>query len=353
MDKQTLQKLIEAGIRAPSGDNVQPWRFEVKHELAQLDLFNLAEKDDSYYNYQQVASYIAHGAVVENIKIAAGVLGFNAKVELFPNLTDINHVARINFSQTTAKLDPLYEAIFTRYTNRFPYDKHELSSGDIEKFSSSVKPIGDVKAYFAHNPETVKKLAKVLMINDQIVFEHQDIHRFLFDKVRWNKTQIDNTNDGMPVETLVLNAMEKLFFPLMRFWWFVNNANYLGLSRIIGMKCWNNCRNASLIGQITVKKADRYSFIHAGAAMQRVWLEATNQDLAFQPIIGLPLLHYRLRHNALDSFSEKHSRMIEQYAKLINNLFGIDQTEILIVGFRIGKGREVLKKTHRRPIILS
>lgn len=350
MDKQTLQKILEAGIRAPSGDNVQPWRFEIDKKLAQLDLFNLPEKDDSYYNYQQVASYVAHGAVIENIKIAAGVLGFQAQVELFPNQTDGNHVARINLIPTTAEADPLYDAISNRYTNRFPYDSYELSAEDIENFFSSVKPIDGIKAYFVHKPEAVKKLAKVLMINDRIVFEHRDVHRFLFDKVRWNAAQMDSTNDGMPVDTLGLNAIEKLFFPLMRFWWFVNSANYLGLSRVIGLKCWNNCRNASLIGQITVNKADKYGFIQAGSAMQRIWLEATRQGLAFQPIIGLPLLIYRSRQNALQSLSDTHRRMIEQSAKSIHELFGIDQAETLIVGFRVGKGRAVSTKTQRIPV---
>ena len=27
---EVVRKIIEAGIRAPSGDNCQPWRFEVR-----------------------------------------------------------------------------------------------------------------------------------------------------------------------------------------------------------------------------------------------------------------------------------------------------------------------------------
>ncbi|WP_446810225.1 hypothetical protein ACH50O_01105 [Methylomonas sp. 2BW1-5-20] len=347
MDRQILQKILEAGVRAPSGDNTQPWRFETANEYTQLDLFNLPEKDDSYYNYEQVASYVAHGAVIENIKIAARVLGFNAQVELFPNQTNTDHVARIKFIQTTPEPDPLYEAIFNRYTNRFPYERQELSGEDIENISNSVKSIADINAYFVHKPEAIKKLAKVLMVNDRIVFERRDIHRFLFDKIRWNTAQITSTNDGMPVDTLGLIAVEKLFFPLMRFWWLVNAANYLGLSHIIGLKCWNNCRKASLLGQITANRADKHGFVNAGSAMQRVWLEATKQGLAFQPIIGLPLLIYRSRQNALQALSDKHREIVEQSAKSISELFEIDQTETLIVGFRIGKGRSVSTRTQR------
>ena len=229
----------------------------------------------------------------------------------------------------------------------------ELTEEDLTKLIDTVKQVDNVKAYFVNKPQDIKKLAKVIMINDRLVFERQDIHRFLFDKVRWSKNQIESTKDGMPVDTLGLNPLEKLFFPLMRFWWFVNAANYLGLSRVIGLKCWNNCRNVSLLGLITVKKADKYSFVQAGRAMQRVWLEATRQGLAFQPIIGLPLLIYRLKQNALQAFPGKHRQLIEQAERSLIELFDIDNSETMIVGFRMGRGRPVLTKTQRKPVYIE
>ena len=350
MDKKTIEKIVEAAAKAPSGDNVQPWRFEVSNDFTQLNLHNLPEKDDSYYNYQQMASYIAHGAVIENMAIAAQHWGYKADIELFPDSTNPNHVARVNLTSATEECDPLYEAIVNRCTNRFPYERVDLPEEDLTKLFDAVKQVDNVKAYFVHNPQTIKRLANAIMVNDRLVFERQDIHHFFFDKVRWNKDQIESTQDGMPVDTLGLNSLDKLFFPLMRFWGFVNAANYLGLSRVIGLKCWNNCRNASLLGQITVKKADKQGFVNAGRAMQRVWLEATRQGLAFQPIIGLPLLIYRLKQNALQAFSARHRQMVEQAEKSLVEWFEIDQSETMIVGFRIGKGQPVLTKTQRKSV---
>lgn len=310
----------------------------------------MPEKDDSYYNYQQVASYIAHGAVIENITIAAQHLGYQAQIELFPDSINSDHVARVDLLPATAECNPLYEAIANRCTNRFSYERAGIHEEELNKLIEAVKKDGNISTYFVYKPEDIKKLAKVIMINDRLVFERQDIHRFLFDKIRWNKEQIESTKDGMPVDTLGLSLLEKLIFPLMRNWWFVNAANYMGLSRVIGLKCWNNCRNASLLGQITVKKADKYSFVQAGRAIQRVWLEATCQGLAFQPIIGLPLLIYRLKQNALQAFSGKHRQMVERAEKSLAELFEIDQSETMIVGFRIGKGLPILTKTQRKTV---
>lgn len=350
MDKNTIEKIIEAGAKAPSGDNVQPWRFEVSNERTQINLYNLPEKDDSYYNYQQASSYIAHGAVIENMVIAAQHWGYKTQINLFPDSTNLNHVACVNLLSGETESAPLYEAIFNRRTNRFPYKRTELTEEELTSLFAAVKPVDHVKAYFVHTPQAIKKLAKAVMVNDRLVFERQDIHHFLFDKVRWNQKQIESTKDGMPVGVLGLNPLEKLFFPLMRFWGFVKLANYFGLSRVIGLKCWRNCRNVSVLGQITVNKADKEGFVLAGRAMQRVWLEATRQGLAFQPIIGLPLLIYRLKQKALQAFSSKHRQLVEQAEQSLFELFEIPKTESMIVGFRIGKGQPVSTKTQRKLI---
>jgi nitroreductase len=353
MDRNTIEKIIQAAVQAPSGDNVQPWQFEVSEDFSQLELYNLPERDDSYYNYQQVAAYVAHGAVIENIAITTRHLGCDAKIDLFPSPENPDHVARIRLQPTKAKTDPFYEAIFTRSTNRFHYQNSQLSDSDRQKLADAIGPVEGVTGYFVHDIGTIKALAKALMVNDRLVFERRDIHRFLFDKIRWNQKQIDETQDGMPVDTLGLNGFEKLFFPMMRFWWFVDLANYFGLSRVIGIKCWNNCRNAALIGQITVKNTDRTGFIQAGRALQRVWLEATRQGLAFQPIIGLPLLIYRAKANALAEFSEKHRQMVNKAEGAVRKLCGIDPSAELIVGFRIGKAGNSPAKTLRRPGLKS
>ena len=353
MNKQTIEKILMAAIQAPSGDNVQPWRFEISKDFSNLELFNLPERDDSYYNYQQAAAYISHGAVLENIAIAAGQLGCDAKIHLFPDNVDQNHVAHIDFQPAKSELDPLYEAIFNRVTNRFHYKSIQLSDNNRQKLIDAATQIEGVNCHVAHEPITIKELAKVLMINDQLVFEHRDIHRFLFDKIRWNQKQIDETKDGLPVDTLGLSSFEKLFFPMMRFWWFVDLANYFGLSRLIGIKCWNNFRNAALIGQITVKKTDARGFVQAGRAMQRVWLEATRQGLAFQPIIGLPLLVYRTKANALTEFSEGQRQMLIKAEDALRDLYGITtNSEYPVVGFRIGKGVPVAAKTLRKAVPL-
>lgn len=351
MNKEIMKKILDAAIMAPSGDNVQPWDIRVSDNFTQIDLYNLPDKDNSYYNYQQAASYIAHGAVIENILIAAGHLGCHAEYQLFPDALDDTYVAKIILSPAEAQADPLYSAIFERCTNRFQYKRTKVKNEVLEALSNSVKNIDTASVSLVNQNDRIKSLAKELMVNDRIVFERKDIHAFLFDKIRWNKKQIEATKDGMPVGVLGLSFIEKMAFPLMRFWWYVKTANVFGLSRIIGLKCWWSCRNASLLGMITIHGNDKVAFVEGGRAVQRLWLEAANQGLALQPIIGLTLLVNRLQQNALDDFSEKHTQCVSRAAEKLPELFGVKKTDTLVMGFRAGSFEGKVARTMRKACL--
>ncbi|WNB77251.1 nitroreductase family protein [Methylomonas koyamae] len=351
MDSQKIKKIIDAAIQAPSGDNVQPWKLELARDFGRLDIYNLPDLDTSYYNYRQAAAYVAHGALLENITIASRHLGCCLSLHLFPTKDNPDHIATITFAEAEPQLDELYETIFRRSTNRFSFQKSRMAVEDRQRLLSTVQNIEGVNGYLFDDDLTIQKLAKILMVNDQLVFERSDIHRFLFGQIRWTRQEIETSQDGMPVDVLGLSAIEKIFFPLMRHWWFVQAANYLGLSKIIGLKCWSNLRSSSLIGQLTVKKYDRLAFIQAGRALQRVWLEATRQGLAFQPIVGLPLLAYRAKENALTDFSAEHRQIVIDAEKQVRSLLGLDSTEEWLVGFRIGQGRMTRSKTPRRKLL--
>jgi len=352
MNKSIINKILEAAVRAPSGDNVQPWEFQVSENFTKISLYNLPEKDKSYYNFDQMASYIAHGAVIENIEIVSHHFGCQAKVNLFPEEGEPDLVAVIKLMPADVKEDPLYEAIFKRYTNRFQYKRADVTEEMLNKLSSVVNN-RDVNISLINQQDEINKLSNELMVNDRLVFENKDIHQFLFDKIRWNKKQIEDTADGMPVDVLGLNSVEKLTFPLMRFWRIVKVANFFGLSKIIELKCWWNCRNASVLGMISIKGNHKSAFVDGGREMQRVWLQATLEGLALQPIIGLTLLIERLKKSGLTGFSEVHRQIVRHAAQVLPEQFGIAEDETLIMGFRAGMQKPNKEMTRRKEIVLN
>jgi len=350
MDKELVKKILEAAVMAPSGDNVQPWDFRVLENFTRIDLYNLPEKDNSYYNYQQSASYIAHGAVIENIKIAGKHLGCLIDYQLFPDTENDNYIAKITLSPADAQPDPYYSAIFERCTNRFQYKREQVSDEVLNALSRTVKNIDTANVSLVTDKNEIKLLAKELKVNDQIVFERKDIHQFLFDKIRWNQKQIEDTRDGMPVGVLGLGFIENLSFPLMRFWGYVKVANVFGLSKIIALKSWWGCANASILGMITIQGNDKVAFVEGGRAVQRLWLEATKQGFALQPIIGLTLLINRLQQGSLDGFSPKHTQFVQKSAEKLPELFAVKKSDTLIMGFRAGAFKGIVARTMRKEL---
>ena len=101
--KNDLERIVRYGVKAPSGDNCQPWRFVLRGgELCVL--FDPA-RDTSLYNVRDTASLIACGALIENMSLAAPSIGYRLKVDLFSKGID-NAVATIRFENAKRQTTP-------------------------------------------------------------------------------------------------------------------------------------------------------------------------------------------------------------------------------------------------------
>ncbi|MDD5451857.1 MAG: nitroreductase family protein [Desulfovibrionales bacterium] len=134
--KDTILKIVEAGTWAPSGDNCQPWRFTWDGQ--KLLLLNVPEGDTSLYNSRQRASLIAHGAVLENMDIAARSYGYSMCPTLFPVSQNASSkeeqsslIAAIEFQECPREDDTLLPFITKRVTNRNPYKKRKTIDKEV------------------------------------------------------------------------------------------------------------------------------------------------------------------------------------------------------------------------------
>jgi len=83
MNKNSVIKtILEAGIAAPSGNNIQPWKFKVTDKKIEL---YLDEIDNSFFNFKNITSLISCGAVIENMMRMAYFLHMDPYLEMFPN----------------------------------------------------------------------------------------------------------------------------------------------------------------------------------------------------------------------------------------------------------------------------
>src|SRR3989344_4078671 len=122
---QEIQKIITDGTLAPSGENCQPWKFEVHGN--KIHIFNIPELDQSLYNFQQKGSYVAHGALIENMAISASEHGYKTDIELFPRQEDGNLIATITLNKTSPNKEALHPYLEKRHTNRKDHKEQKLT----------------------------------------------------------------------------------------------------------------------------------------------------------------------------------------------------------------------------------
>src|SRR5215210_9449480 len=80
----TLETLLSHAVRAPSGDNTQPWRFAVDEEAGTIGLDLDPARDPSPMNAGQRMARLALGAALENLLRAAADLGWAAALDPEP-----------------------------------------------------------------------------------------------------------------------------------------------------------------------------------------------------------------------------------------------------------------------------
>ena len=339
IDKKTIEEILNIAVNAPSGNNSQPWRFEISEN--KISIFNLPNSDKFLFNYQQRGSFIAHGALIENILIVASEKGYEGNVEIFPNKEDKNLVSVITLQESSAKYkhNNLYPCILKRTTNRKPFEKVILKDNDrkeIYKFFEYLDDFG-IKIILTEDKNTISELSRSLSMADRLIFENFDIHKAFFAKVSWTRQEEAEKGEGLYVGTKELSPVMKFLFKnFFSNWNFLKILSKIKISQKAGKqreKLYNNC---SAIGLVFAESDLPEDFINTGRILQLFWLKITSLGLSFQPVsAGLLYIGQRLKKENVSEFSKDQVDFINKAYQNILNIFN-NPKEIPTFSFRIG-----------------
>src|SRR3990172_3889164 len=346
---EEIRKIVTYGVMAPSGDNCQPWAFRLKGDL--LEVIDDRTKDTSFYNFRNTASYIAHGALLENLRIASSALGFSMEEAIFPEGEEGLIVASIRFSKAPPKNEPLFPFIDKRCTNRFKYNGAPLTDEARRGLLASINSIAGAELALAEG-RAKKIAAKAASQNDRILFEHRGLHDFLFDHIRWSAEEAEATRDGMDIRTLGLDPVQQRLFPLLKSWGILKLLNSVGLSRMVPHQSYMLCSGSSAMGLGEVKGSEPNAFLDGGRAVQRVWLTASMLGLSLQPMTGILFMLNRL-YNESDSIGSSYRIMLKRAEALLKEAFSLKPGYTPVMLFRLGIGRTPRVSSLRKAIELK
>jgi len=344
-----FKELIDAAVKAPSPDNSQPWIFKPREN--KLTIEQDEKRARHSLNYDNTASLIGLGGVIESISIAASHNKLKATIRLPDYALSKFPWAIMEFERSEIQADELYSAIDIRATDRRPFKKGKMSE-NIKK--ELLKDHLRFRGTGFHLKENISDtFHNLLLQTDRIMWEHKDVHRDIFSWVRFTIKEMKNSRDGMGLRSMGINfvqaplfwlvknfQIQKIFNPL-----FFLKAYQFHLSRLI--------RSSAGFGLVTVSTNTPEDLVQAGRLWYRLWCRLNLEGFGVQPLSSASLLIYSQQLRIFPNNMPK--KFVEIYKKgyeMIKKEFNLDKNELPVMLFRTGPA-DPLPKSHRtlrRPL---
>lgn len=337
LSEEELDYLLRSGIQAPSGDNAQPWKF--KQHGNKITIMLNPDADDSFFNFQDIASAISCGAVIENITLAASCLGLKTRV--IPFLKNSNRhgggMADLFFERTGCMGDPLAAHIWSRKTNRKLFKSKTMSDTVLSYLRHAAMEIPGIDIHFITDSSDLKRLAKLVYRADSIRTEHMGLHRHLMDMIRFSVSEANLTRNGFYIKNLEAGPAGELFLKLTRKWAVMKWANRLGLGKMVALNAYNGILHSSGAALITCSGMDMEDFVRGGRALERFWLALTRMGYQVQPMTAITLFFLRQHIEGDVHFTAPQARMLhhlkKEYAELFRNCDFSQNGQVMLLRF--------------------
>lgn len=342
-----LERMAQAGALAPSGDNLQPWSFRADGDA--LLVKHDSQRDLSLFNVQHLASFIALGAALENIVIAASSEGYDTEVEYFLDEKNADLIARIGFEPGAAK-DPLADYLEKRCTNRKPYAARPIDAEIVGRLTATTKRFPKVDLLWVQDKSRLERLGRIVARADRLIFENPRIHGHLFSTIRWTREEVERTRDGLPVESLELGRVGSLGLRSLKRWYTVEFLNRFGFSKAAARHSLVLMQRCSAAGLIMAPDTSRSSFLDCGRAFQRIWLQATKENLSVQPMTAIIFFQLRSRLGEYDGLLHNQITSVNEFRRDLDSFFTLSKDGVPAMLFRVGLGTLPSARTIRRII---
>lgn len=347
---QPIADILELARWAPSGDNTQPWRFEViddRHFIVHA----FDTRDHCVYDLDGHPSQIALGALLETLSIAASAHGLRAAFSRRPDTPDTRpefDVALVPDSQVVP--DPLLAHVQHRSVQRRPMRITPLTAPQKQALQDAVGQAFGVR-WFEKGGQR-GRLAKLMFDNAKLRLTMPEAYAVHRDIIAW---QSQFSEDRVPDQALGLDAMTlKLMRWVMASWQRVKFFNtYLAghlmprieLDLLPGFFC---AAHFALVARKPPQTLDDY--VAAGRAVQRFWLTATSLGLQLQPEMT-PLIFSRYARagivfSQLSGIVETAARLGKVLAKQLQD---VPVSQVVFLG-RIGNAKAPTSRSLRLPV---
>lgn len=281
--RDILVKILDLARWAPSGDNTQPWRFVIVGD-DHIAIHGHDTRDWCLYDFDGHASHMAHGALLETLRIAATNFELVADWSFRPDCPNAAPVYDVRLRQEPGlATDPLFSCIEKRVVQRRPMRMTPLT--DAQRQALATAPGPEYRVQFFESFRDRIKVAQLLWNSAYIRLtcpEAYEVHREIIEwGARYSKDRIPEQAVG--VDPMTARLMKWVMGSWARVAFF--NRYLAGtIAPRIQLDVLPSLGCAAHLLLLPVRSpADIADFVHAGVAMQRLWLATTSLGLHLQP----------------------------------------------------------------------
>ena len=345
-----LESVLDLARWAPSGDNTQPWRFEITGDYT-VTVHGFDTREHCVYDFAGRPSQISLGALLETITIAASGHGMRAEVSRRSTLEDTHPTFDVRLVPDAGVApSALLASVTERTVQRRAMRMTPLVAEDKSELQAAAG--ADYRVIWLESFGERMRMARCLYQNARIRLtmpEAYEVHRDVIEfGAQFSCDRIPDQAVGLdPLSTLLMRWM-MASWSRMRFF-----NRYLGgtllprieLDLIPGIACAAHFALRAPRPPVSVD-----DFVQAGRAVQRFWLTATRLGLHLQPEMTPLIFNWYVRSGTRFSSDAALWDDARTLAAKLANVLGADTLNDAVFLGRVGRGAKPAARSLRLPL---
>lgn len=350
MSSEILTHILDLARWAPSGDNTQPWRFEIMGEQ-HIRVHGFDTRDHVLYDFDGHPSHIAHGALLETLRIAATNWGLtatwsvNTSDEYRTPIYDVYLAADL-----TMLRDPLFDYIERRSVQRRPMQTTPLTATQRQSLADAVGQ--DYTVQWFDSAAQRRQVAALLWRSAKIRLicpEAYPVHKSI---IEWGA---QFSKERIPEEAVGVDKITaRLMHWVLQSWSRVDFFNrYLAgtiapriqLDLLPGLRC-----AAHVLVRPLHLPTQLEDWVRLGMAVQRLWLTATHQGLHLQPQMTPVIFRWYVRAGRQFSAKRHLSELARRVAADFEQIAQVAPAEPFGFFARVGVCQTPTSRSIRRDV---
>ena len=345
-----LENILDQARWAPSGDNTQPWRFEIV-EPRHVVVHGFDTRSHCVYDLDGHPSQLSLGALLESLALAASSHGLRMEARRRMAMPDTLPTFDAYLVDSPGLLpDPLAAFLPQRSVQRRRLSTRRLRASEKAALDACLPPGYTVQWYEGARARLA--CARLMFANARLRLTMPEAHKVHRDVIEWGARF---SADRIPDQALGVDPMTaRLMRWVMQSWrrvdffntWLAGTlAPRLQMDLLPGISC---AAHFALLADAPPRHVDDY--VAAGRAMQRFWLTATRLGLQLQPELT-PLIFARyVRERRTFSRTEGMPELAQELAVQCQAVLGPAAFDRAVFLGRIGAGPAAQARSLRRPL---